>query len=87
LRRAGRPNPKSIMKIHNSISIGNRSYVKGDDIPWYYIYFVLYTFLLRQLVLDLARARENEQRRKFVDSAYVVISVALYALAFFIQRR
>src|SRR5690606_12296942 len=54
------------------------------DFPWYVhaipmLYFVLYTFLLRQLVLDLTRSRDNPKRRRLVEAAYVVLTLALYA--------
>lgn len=54
--------------------------------PWYLhvvpvIYYVLYTFLLRQLVLDLTRSRDNPARRRLVEAAYVVVSLAVYGLA------
>ena len=45
-----------------------------------FLYFVLYTFLLRQAVLDVSGARENEERRRLVDYAYVGISLTIYYL-------
>lgn len=56
---------------------------KFDDFPLYvhvipFLYYVLYTFLIRQAVLDLTRARNNKERRKIVESLYVVVSLALY---------
>lgn len=56
------------------------------DYPWYLhvvpvIYYVLYTFLLRQLVLDLTRSRSDPARRRLVEAAYVVVSLAVYGLA------
>ena len=55
-----------------------------DDYPLHrhivpFLYFVLYTFLLRNAVLDLANCREDEDRRRVVDMAYIVVSVAVYA--------
>ncbi|NLG75867.1 MAG: hypothetical protein GX535_06495, partial [Xanthomonadaceae bacterium] len=55
-----------------------------DSYPVYvhvvpFLYYVLYTFLLRQAVLHLAGARENESRRRWINGAYVLISVAVYA--------
>src|SRR5690606_8385113 len=52
------------------------------DYPWYLhvvpvTYYVLYTFLLRQLVLDLTRSRNNPARRRLVEAAYVVVSLAV----------
>lgn len=43
-----------------------------------FIYYVLYTFLLYQLVLDLARARNDPERRRRVEALYVVISILFY---------
>ena len=53
------------------------------DFPWYvhvipFLYYILYTFLLRQVVLDLAGAREDEARRRQVDRFYVAGSLAMY---------
>lgn len=56
-----------------------------DDYPIYvhvipFLYYVLYTFLLRQAVLHLAGAREDEVKRKRVNLAYVLLSIAIYAV-------
>lgn len=61
-----------------------------DDFPWYVhaipmLYFVLYTFLLRQLVLDLTRSRDNPVRRHLVEAAYVVLTLATYAATWFLR--
>lgn len=53
------------------------------DFPWYVhvipiIYYVLYTFLLYQLVLYLTGASKNPQRQRLVEILYVVISIAVY---------
>lgn len=62
-----------------------------DDFPWYvhvipFLYYVLYTFLLRQLLLDLTRSRNDPARRRWVESTYVVLSVALSAYLLWRQR-
>ena len=49
-----------------------------------FLYFILYTFLLRQAVLDLTRSRENESRQKRVEYGYVVTSVTVYLLTGFL---
>ena len=54
-----------------------------DDFPWYVhavpmLYYVLYTFLLRQLVLDLTRSRDNPARRRWVEAAYILLSLIAY---------
>ena len=53
------------------------------DYPWYVhavpiVYYVLYTFLLRQLVLDLTRSRDNPTRRRVVEAAYILLSLLIY---------
>ena len=54
-----------------------------DDYPWYvhvtpFIYYVLYTFLLRQFLLDVTRSRDNPKRRAQVNNAYVLVSLLVY---------
>lgn len=49
-----------------------------------FLYYVLYTFLLRQALLDLAGAREDEERKRTVDNFYIGGSVALSLAAFFL---
>jgi hypothetical protein len=54
------------------------------DYPWYvhvvpFLYYVLYTFLVYQLVLDITGARENPDRKRLVEGFYVAISILVYA--------
>ena len=54
-----------------------------DDYPWYvhvtpFLYYVLYTFLLRQFLLDATRSRDNPTRRAWVNNAYVTLSLVVY---------
>jgi hypothetical protein len=61
------------------------------DFPWYrhlipFLYYILYTFLLRQLVLDLFGAREDEAKRRRVEIAYVVLSLLFYTLVYLARR-
>lgn len=44
-----------------------------------FMYYVLYTFLLRQAVLDLTGARRDETKKKAVERYYIGISAATYA--------
>lgn len=65
---------------------------KVSDYSWYvhivpFTYYVLYTFLLRQAVLDISGAREDEKRRKRVDQAYVWGSLAVYSLMHIMSRK
>jgi hypothetical protein len=62
-----------------------------DDYPWNvhvvpFLYYILYTFLLRQFLLDLTRSRDNALRKKLVDTAYVVVSLLFYG-AFLLRGR
>ena len=43
-----------------------------------FLYYILYTFLLRQLVLDLTGARDNPGRKRKVEFVYVALSLAVY---------
>jgi len=43
-----------------------------------FFYYVLYTFLLHQMVLDVFRARSDPRRRRVVDALYVIVSLAVY---------
>lgn len=63
-----------------------------SDFPWYrhivpFLYYVLYTFLLRHLFLDLFRARENPVRQKRIEFAYILGSIFLYTLLRFMRGR
>lgn len=62
-----------------------------SDYPVYihvipFSYYVLYTFLLRQAVVDLVRARNNKKRRRIVETLYVVVSLAVYGSIYFSSR-
>jgi uncharacterized membrane protein len=50
--------------------------------PWVHVtpflYYVLYTFLLRQMVIDLTGSRDNPARKRVVEIGYVVASLLLY---------
>lgn len=52
-----------------------------------FLYFVLYTFLIRNAVLDLMRAREDDIRKKRVEYVYIAASVAVYTISHFLERR
>lgn len=64
---------------------------KIGDYPLYvhvtpFLYYVLYTFLLRNALLDIFAARENEQRRNAVDNLYIAFSVASSLVCYFLER-
>jgi len=52
-----------------------------------FLYFVLYTFLLRHAVLDLTGSREDEDRQQKVEYAYIVVSVLVSLLFYYLDRR
>lgn len=61
------------------------------DYPWYrhitpFLYYVLYTFLLWQLVVDVTRSRDNPERQRFVESGYVVVSLLVYGWLWWQER-
>ena len=61
---------------------------KIDDYPFYvhvipFLYFILYTFLIRHAVLDIMKAREDEKRKKRVEYGYIFVSVAIYLISYF----
>ena len=43
-----------------------------------FLYYILYTFLLRQFLLDATRSRDNPARRTLVDAVYVAGSLVVY---------
>ncbi|MCB1736694.1 MAG: hypothetical protein KDI42_01080 [Gammaproteobacteria bacterium] len=55
------------------------------DYPWQVhavpmMYFVLYTFLMRQAILDLSHARENPARTRSAGVVHILFSLLIYAL-------
>lgn len=62
----------------------------AGDYAWYVhaipvLYYVLYTFLLRQLLLDATRSRDHPTRRRLVEVAYVVLSLSVYGLSLWLR--
>jgi hypothetical protein len=51
-----------------------------------FLYFVLYTFLIRHAVLDLMKAKEDAKRKKRVEYGYVATSVAIYVITYFLEK-
>ena len=43
-----------------------------------FLYFILYTFLLRQFVVDITGSRSDENRQRKVEFGYIFISIAIY---------
>ena len=62
-----------------------------SDFPWYrhvvpFGYYVLYTFLLRHLLLDATASRDDPERRRRVESWYVWGSAAFYFVLWLLRR-
>ena len=60
------------------------------DFPWFvhvvpFLYFVLYTFLIRHAVLDLLGVRDDEANRKRAEYGYIAVSVIFYLATHFIE--
>lgn len=51
-----------------------------------FLYYVLYTFLLYQLVLDVSGAREDARRKRMVEALYVAGSLLVYGVIYLTQR-
>jgi hypothetical protein len=49
------------------------------------LYWILYTFTLRHAVLDMMGVRDDQERRSRVEYGYVVVSLAFYLLAHFLE--
>jgi len=50
-----------------------------------FLYYILYTFLLRQALLDATGSRDKPERRRKVEVAYVIGSLLVYG-ALYISR-
>jgi hypothetical protein len=44
-----------------------------------FFYYILYTFLIHQMILDLTGSRRNPARRRVIDALYILVSVLVYA--------
>jgi hypothetical protein len=65
---------------------------KIGDYPVYvhvipFLYFVLYTFLIRHAMLDIFQAREDDKRKKIVENVYVIVSIGIYVISYLLERR
>lgn len=62
---------------------------KIGDYPIYvhvipFLYFVLYTFLLHQAVLDITHSRDDAPKKSRVEFGYIAVSVAIYLVSYFL---
>ena len=51
-----------------------------------FLYYILYTFLLYQMILDMTGARTDPQKKSKVEAFYVVLSVVFYSAIYFARR-
>jgi len=54
-----------------------------EDFAWYvhvipFLYYILYTFLIRQALIDITGSREDASRMKLINLFYVAISLIFY---------
>ena len=64
---------------------------RAEDFPWQvhlipFLYYVLYTFLIYQLILEIAGAYKDPQRKKVVEGFYVVTSFLVYSAIFLLKK-
>ena len=61
----------------------------SDFSPWVHVtpflYYILYTFLLRQILIDVTGSRENPARKRVVETGYVIASLTLYTTLYLQQ--
>ena len=50
-----------------------------------FLYYILYTFLLRQMILDVMGARDKPRRKKIVEGFYVVGSLLFYGVLYLVE--
>jgi len=63
----------------------------AGDFPFYihvipFLYYVLYTFLLYQFVLQVFGAHKNPARKRLVETTYVIVSLVIYSWLYFGHR-
>ena len=51
-----------------------------------FLYYILYTFLLYQVVLQLSGVHKHPERKSRVEIIYVVASLAIYSALYFSRR-
>jgi len=60
----------------------------GDYPPYTHIipflYYILYTFLLRQAFLDFTRSRDDAEKQRRAERKYIIISMVVYAIFYVI---
>lgn len=64
---------------------------QAEDFSWQvhlipFLYYVLYTFLLYQLILEVSGARKSAVRKRIVEGVYVIGSITVYSLIYLADR-
>lgn len=52
-----------------------------------FLYYILYTFLLRHALLDLMRAHEDESKKEKVEYFYIALSIAVSLVSYYLGSR
>ena len=47
-----------------------------------FLFYVLFIFLLRQTFIDIAGARENPKRKKYVEIGFILVFICVYVFYF-----
>ncbi|MBN1378317.1 MAG: hypothetical protein JXA04_03695 [Gammaproteobacteria bacterium] len=61
------------------------------DYPYYvhvipFLYFILYTFLLRHAILDIMNVGDDESKKQKVEFGYVVFSILIYVGSYLLEK-
>lgn len=58
---------------------------KVEEFSWFvhavpFLYFILYTFLIRQMILDITKSRDDKKKKRFVEYSYVFATIGIYLI-------
>jgi hypothetical protein len=51
-----------------------------------FLYFILYTFLIRHAVLDITSARDDEDKKRKVEYGYIAVSLGIYLISYWLEK-
>ncbi|MEI7527361.1 MAG: hypothetical protein WCK76_00345 [Elusimicrobiota bacterium] len=51
-----------------------------------FLYYILYTFLLRHALLDITRAHDDENRKQAVEYFYIALSLTASLASYYLER-
>lgn len=52
-----------------------------------FLYYILYTFLLRQILIDVLGARDNPNKERAINMAYCIVSAVIYTVFHVLPNR